>query len=207
MPVASPSSKGCQWPLCPMRWGSLVLPSGQGRFADTEIMGALRCWSAKFLRNVYEMDRTEDWERCLLAEADQQLRCVSHLLVPTSAAVADARIALAASRLCGEQGVLIRATLHCDKALKLPLPASPGRPYSAEEKTRMLEEAQKLGTPQMHAALALDLNTGLWDKELREIRWEQIDLVHKKALTVGKSKTEAGTGRVIPLNETAIAAP
>jgi integrase len=152
------------------------------------------------------MDRTEDWERCLLAEADQQLRCVSHLLVPTSAAVADARIALAASRLCGEQGVLIRATLHCDKALKLPLPASPGRPYSAEEKTRMLEEAQKLGTPQMHAALALDLNTGLWDKELREIRWEQIDLVHKKALTVGKSKTEAGTGRVIPLNETAIAA-
>ena len=38
------------------------------------------------------------------------------------------------------------------------------------------------------------------------IRWEQIDLVHKKAVTVGKSKTEAGTGRVIPLNETAIAA-
>jgi integrase len=70
----------------------------------------------------------------------------------------------------------------------------------------MLKAAQKLRTPQMHAALALDLNTGLRDKELREIRWEQIDLVHKKALTVGKSKTEAGTGRVIPLNETAIAA-
>ena len=58
----------------------------------------------------------------------------------------------------------------------------------------------------MRAALALDLNTGLRDKELREIRWEQIDLIHKKALTVGKSKTEAGTGRVIPLNETALAA-
>jgi integrase len=70
----------------------------------------------------------------------------------------------------------------------------------------MLEQAKKLRTPQMHAALAVDLNTGLRDKELREIRWEQIDLVHKKALTVGKSKTEAGTGRVIPLNETAIAA-
>ena len=56
------------------------------------------------------------------------------------------------------------------------------------------------------SALALDLNTGLRDKELRQIRWEQIDLIHKKALTVGKSKTEAGTGRVIPLNETAIAA-
>ena len=67
----------------------------------------------------------------------------------------------------------------------------------------MLEEAQKLRTPQMHAALALDLNTGLRDKELREIRWGQIDLVHKKPLTVGKSKTDAGTGRVIPLNEIA----
>jgi integrase len=109
-------------------------------------------------------------------------------------------------RLCGEQGALIRATLRRDKALKLALPPSPGRPYSAEEKARMLEEAQKLRTPQMRAALALDLNTGLRDKELREIRWEQIDLVHKKALTVGKSKTDAGTGRVIPLNETAIAA-
>ena len=109
-------------------------------------------------------------------------------------------------RLCGEQGSLIRATLRRDKTLKLPLPASPGRPYSAEEKARMLEEAQKLRTPQMRTALALDLNTGLRDKELREIRWEQIDLVDKKALTVGKSKSEAGTGRVIPLNETAMAA-
>ena len=50
----------------------------------------------------------------------------------------------------------------------------------------MLEEAQKLRTPHMHAALALDLNTGLRDKELREIRWEQIDLIHKKSLTVGR---------------------
>jgi len=109
-------------------------------------------------------------------------------------------------RLCGEQGVLVRATLRRDKALKLPLPTSPGRPYSSEEKARMLEEAQKLRTPQMHAALALDLNTGLRDKELRRIRWEQIDLIHKKALTVGKSKSDASTGRVIPLNETTLAA-
>jgi integrase len=109
-------------------------------------------------------------------------------------------------RLCGDQGELVRAALRRDKALKLSLPPSPGRAYSAEEKTRMLEEARKLRTPQMHAALALDLNTGLRDKELRETRWGQIDLIHKKALTVGWSKTDAGTGRVIPLNETAVAA-
>ena len=109
-------------------------------------------------------------------------------------------------RLCGEQGVLIRATLRRDKALKLALPPSPGRPYSTDEKRRMLEEAKLLRTPQMHAALALDLNTGLRDKELRQIRWGQIDLIDKRALKVGKSKTVAGTGRVIPLNETALAA-
>jgi integrase len=109
-------------------------------------------------------------------------------------------------RLCGDQGDLIRVKLRREKSLKLKLPPSPGRAYSPEQKARMLEEARKLRTPQMSAALALDLNTGLRDKELREIRWEQIDLVHKKALTVGESKTEAGTGRVIPLNETAIAA-
>src|SRR5437868_1850189 len=109
-------------------------------------------------------------------------------------------------RLCGEQGALIRACLRRDKALKLTLPPSPGRPYSAEEKARMLEEAQKLRTPQMHAALALDLNTGLRDKELREICWKQIDLIHKKALTAGRSKTEAATGRVISRYQTAIAA-
>ena len=109
-------------------------------------------------------------------------------------------------RLCGEQGVLIRATLRRDKALKLTLPPSPGRAYSADEKARTLEAAQKLRTPQMYAAFALDLNTGLRDKELRQIRWAQIDLIDKKALTVGKAKTAAGTGRVIPLNETALAA-
>jgi hypothetical protein len=36
---------------------------------------------------------------------------------------------------------------------------------------------------------------------LRELRWWQIDLVHKKQLSVGKSKTDAGTGRVAPPND------
>ena len=108
-------------------------------------------------------------------------------------------------RLCGEQGVLMRANLRRDKALKLR--SSLSRPPVQ----RGREGADAGGGAEVahaadDAALALDLNTGLRDKELREIRWEQIDLVHKKALTVGKSKTEAGTGRVIPLNETALAA-
>src|ERR1035437_6441011 len=52
----------------------------------------------------------------------------------------------------------------------------------------------------VHPALFLALNAGLRDKESRELRWEQIDMVDKKTLVVGQSKTDAGTGRVIPLN-------
>src|SRR5260370_35090906 len=90
--------------------------------------------------------------------------------------------------------------------MKLATAPSPGRAYSADEKARMLAEAAKLRSKNMYAALVVDLNCGLRDKELRQLRWQQIDLVHKKQLTVGKSKTDAGTGRVIPLNDTVMIA-
>jgi len=109
-------------------------------------------------------------------------------------------------RLCGDQGDLIRAKLRREKSLKLQTPPSPGRAYTADEKARMLAEAAKLRSKNIYPALVVDLNCGLRDKELRELRWQQVDLVHKKALTVGKSKTAAGTGRVIPLNDTVLVA-
>lgn len=109
-------------------------------------------------------------------------------------------------RLCGDQGDLIRAKLRRDKAMRLATPPSPGRAYTADEKARMLAEAAKLRSKNIYPALVVDLNCGLRDKELRELRWRQIDLVQKKQLTVGKSKTDAGTGRVIPLNNTVLIA-
>src|ERR1035437_1004477 len=109
-------------------------------------------------------------------------------------------------RLCGDQGDLIRAKLRPEKAMKLATLPSPGRAYTADEKARMLTEAAKLRSKNMYPALVVDLNCGLRDKELRELRWRQIDLIHKKQLTVGKSKTDAGTGRVIPLNDTVMVA-
>ena len=47
--------------------------------------------------------------------------------------------------------------------------------------------------------MTLALNTALRKNEIRTLRWVQIDLF-KRTLTVGKAKTEAGTGRVVPLN-------
>jgi len=43
------------------------------------------------------------------------------------------------------------------------------------------------------------LNAGIRDAELKQLTWAQVDL-KKGYLTVGKSKTEAGEGRTIPLN-------
>jgi integrase len=79
-------------------------------------------------------------------------------------------------RLCGDQGDLIRAKLRREKAMKLATPPSPGRAYSTNEKASMLAEAAKLRSKNMYPALVVDLNCGLRDKELRELRWRQIAL-------------------------------
>src|SRR5260370_22170679 len=79
-------------------------------------------------------------------------------------------------RLCGAQGDLIRATLRREKAMKLPTPPSPGRAYTADEKARMLAEAAKVRSKNMYPALVVDLNCGLPDKSLRDLRWRQITL-------------------------------
>jgi hypothetical protein len=51
----------------------------------------------------------------------------------------------------------------------------------------------------MYPALMLALNAGLRNAEIRHMRWKQVDF-NKQFLAVGKSKTEAGEGRTIPLN-------
>jgi integrase len=43
------------------------------------------------------------------------------------------------------------------------------------------------------------LNTTMRASEIRKLLWEQIDFL-KRIITVGKSKTKAGTGRTIPIN-------
>jgi len=50
-----------------------------------------------------------------------------------------------------------------------------------------------------YPAIMLALNAGIRDAELKQLTWAQVDL-KKGYLTVGKSKTEAGEGRTIPLN-------
>jgi len=51
-------------------------------------------WATRFLKSSYTRERAEDWERCLFAAADRKIGCPVGLQVPTSAAIADVRIAL-----------------------------------------------------------------------------------------------------------------
>jgi integrase len=102
-------------------------------------------------------------------------------------------------RILGDPGDLLRIRLRKKKMLKLKVRQTVGKAYTPAEKDRMLEEARKARSPHIYLALTLALNAGMRDAEIRNLTWEQIDFT-KKFLAVGRSKTEAGEGRTIPLN-------
>ncbi len=108
-------------------------------------------------------------------------------------------------RLLADRGDRIRAHLRKQKTLKLRSETSVIKVYSPEEKTKLATAAKQGRSPLMYLALMFALNAGLRSKELRTLRWQQINL--KKAFfTVGKSKTPGGAGRTIPLNNVLLAA-
>jgi integrase len=75
-----------------------------------------------------------------------------------------------------------------------------GKALTREEEKKLLTAC---GTNALlNAVVTLALNTALRKNEIRTLRWSQIDF-EKRTVTVGRSKTQAGTGRVIPLNQPA----
>ncbi len=76
-----------------------------------------------------------------------------------------------------------------------------GRALTPEEEYRLLEVAHSLDSA-CYTAVVLALNTGLRHSEICGLQWQQIDF-GQRTLTVGRSKTAAGSGRLIPLNATA----
>jgi integrase len=57
----------------------------------------------------------------------------------------------------------------------------------------------------LKAVVTLALDTALRKNEIRTLRWNQIDF-ERRTVTVGRTKTQAGTGRLIPLNPPAFSA-
>jgi len=78
-----------------------------------------------------------------------------------------------------------------------------GKALSVTDQKRLLDACADSRSRSLLPAVLLALNTGMRYSELRLLRWEQIDL-ERRTVRVGKSKTEAGTGRVIPLNDKAV---
>jgi integrase len=73
------------------------------------------------------------------------------------------------------------------------------------EQERSLIAATAESDSACHTATVLALNTAMRKDEIRLLRWGQIDL-EKRTLTVGRSKTEAGAGRLITVNVPAFGA-
>jgi len=102
-------------------------------------------------------------------------------------------------RLLGDRGELVRARLKKQKLLKLRTDSTIAKVYSPEEKQLLVEAARNAKSPAIYPALMLAFNAGMRSSEIRTLRWEQVDL-NRRFLRVGRSKTEAGEGRTIPLN-------
>ena len=52
----------------------------------------------------------------------------------------------------------------------------------------------------LYTAVVIALNTGMRETEIRTLRWRQVDF-ESRTIVVGNSKTAAGTGRHIPMND------
>jgi integrase len=111
-------------------------------------------------------------------------------------------------RLLGERGDAIRLALKREKSLRLKVRPSVGKAYTETQKRDLLSAASpervsavkaQSRSPYIRPALELAFNAGMRDAEIRNLTWAQIDF-ERRFLTVGRSKTEAGEGRTIPLN-------
>jgi len=78
-----------------------------------------------------------------------------------------------------------------------------GKALTPDEETALLKACESYQL--LYTVVTLALNTALRKNEIRLLRWGQIDFF-KRTLTVGRSKTEGGTGREIPLNPPTYAA-
>ncbi len=83
---------------------------------------------------------------------------------------------------------------------KLEEPSDVGRAISPDEEGRLLGAAMKNKSPYIVPFVHVALCTGMRFSEIRTLQLERIDLANRE-LRVGRSKSAAGRGRGIPMNE------
>ena len=115
-------------------------------------------------------------------------------------------------KIMRELGDLIRVKMKREESLKLRYEKFEGKALTPEEVKALYDAAvvvkpkkgqkknlKAVRSEMIKAAIALPLNATLRDSEVRKLTWEQINFL-KGILTVGRSKTAAGAGRLIPIN-------
>ena len=99
------------------------------------------------------------------------------------------------------QAGAIRHQLRGQKQLKLHSSKRVGKAFTQEQKEDLIRSAKEAPRSKaVYMAMMFALHAGLRNKEIRMLTWPQVDLI-KRIVTVGESKTDAGTGRTIPLND------
>ena len=86
----------------------------------------------------------------------------------------------------------------------LPERQDVGRALSAEEESALLLECGRSRSRILLPFVVLALETGARFNTIRTLQWKNIDFSNR-CLQFGQDKTPAGTGRVIPLNQRALA--
>ncbi len=98
------------------------------------------------------------------------------------------------------QAGALRALLRQQKKLKLKANKAIGKAFSGDEKQALVAAAKAAPRSKaIHMATMLALHAGMRDKEIRTVQWSRLNL-ESRIVTVGESKTDAGTGRTIPMN-------
>ncbi len=97
-------------------------------------------------------------------------------------------------------GELIRASLKESKMLKLAVPRQIGKAFDEEESDSLEVNAKKSKSPHMYPAYMLARNGGLRDTEMKTLQWRQINF-NIRTVQVGRAKSHAGEGRIVPLND------
>ena len=98
-----------------------------------------------------------------------------------------------------DQGELIRARLRKQKQLKLQTNKRVGKAFNNDETERLTHQARTSRSPHMYPAFMLARNAALRDGEIKTLTWGRVNL-QSRTLQVGRAKTAAGAGRIVPLN-------
>jgi integrase len=85
------------------------------------------------------------------------------------------------------------------KQVKLARAEKIGRVISTDEEIALLSECRNSRSRSLYVAVVMALQACPRYSEIRKLRWQQIDL-GRRTITIGKSKTDAGEGRVIPMS-------